>query len=90
MCVVPFMRDQFEVARRVEHCGAGAFLPAKRLRPDWLRASVEAAIECKAGAGRVRDSFGRAGGAEAAASALESLIATRPPAGVSFFGGWAR
>ena len=58
VCAVPFMRDQFEVARRVEHCGGGTILPAKRLRPDRLRAAVEEAIGCRAGAERVRDAFG--------------------------------
>ncbi len=75
VCAVPFMRDQFEVARRVEHCGGGTLLPAKRLRPDRLRSAVEGAIACREGAERVRDAFGRAGGAEAAASALEGLLA---------------
>ena len=75
VCAVPFMRDQFEVARRVEHCGGGTLLPAKRLRPERLRSSVEGAIACRGGAQRVRDAFGRAGGAEAAALALEGLLA---------------
>jgi UDP:flavonoid glycosyltransferase YjiC (YdhE family) len=75
VCVVPFMRDQFEVARRVEHCGGGTLLAAKRLRPDRLRDAVEEAIACRAGAERVRDAFARAGGAKAAASALEGLLA---------------
>ncbi|HEX3174599.1 MAG TPA: nucleotide disphospho-sugar-binding domain-containing protein [Solirubrobacterales bacterium] len=75
VCVVPFIRDQLEVARRVEHCGGGTLLPAKRLRPDRLRSAVEGAIACRKGAERVRDAFGRAGGAEAAASALEGLLA---------------
>jgi MGT family glycosyltransferase len=75
VCAVPFMRDQFEVARRVEHCGGGTLLPAKRLRPDRLRSAVEGAIACREGAERVRDAFGRAGGAEASASALEGLLA---------------
>ena len=74
VCAVPFMRDQFEVARRVEHCGGGTLLPATRLRPDRLRAAVEQAIGCRAGAERVRDAFEHAGGAEAAAGALESLL----------------
>ncbi|HSS32154.1 MAG TPA: nucleotide disphospho-sugar-binding domain-containing protein [Solirubrobacterales bacterium] len=74
VCVVPFMRDQFEVARRAEHCGGGTMLPARRLRPDRLRAAVEAAIERRAGAERVRDAFEQAGGADAAASALEGLV----------------
>jgi MGT family glycosyltransferase len=75
VCAVPFMRDQFEVARRVEHCGGGTLLPAKRLRPERLRSAVKGAIARREGAERVRDAFARAGGAEAAASALESLLA---------------
>ncbi len=80
VCTVPFMRDQFEVARRAEHCGGGTILRPKRLRPDRLRAAVEAAIGCRPGAGRIRDAFARAGGAEAAASALEGLVAEREKA----------
>lgn len=76
VCAVPFMRDQFEVARRVEQCGGGTMLPAKRLRPDRLRVALEAAFERRPGAERVRDAFARAGGAEAAASALEGLVAS--------------
>jgi MGT family glycosyltransferase len=76
VCAVPFMRDQFEVARRLEHCGGGTILRSGRLRPERLRAAVEKAVECRAGAERVRDAFGRAGGAQSAASALESLVAT--------------
>jgi UDP:flavonoid glycosyltransferase YjiC (YdhE family) len=75
VCVVPFIRDQFEVARRVEHCGGGTLLPAKRLGAGRLRAAVEEAIECRTGAERVGEAFARAGGAEAAASALEGLVA---------------
>jgi len=75
VCTVPFMRDQFEVARRAEHCGGGTILRPNRLRPDRLRATVEEAIERRPGAERVRDAFARAGGAEAAASALEGLAA---------------
>jgi MGT family glycosyltransferase len=80
VCVVPFMRDQFEVARRVEQCGGGTMLPAKRLRADRLRAALAEAIECRPGAERVRDAFGEAGGAEAAAGALEGLVAGEAPA----------
>jgi MGT family glycosyltransferase len=75
VCVVPFIRDQFEVARRVEHCGGGTLLAARRLRPDRLRGAVEQAMECRVGAERVGEAFERAGGAEAAASALEGLLA---------------
>ena len=41
VCAVPFGRDQFEVARRVQVAGAGTQLPAARLRPDRLRARSE-------------------------------------------------
>ncbi|HXS33393.1 MAG TPA: nucleotide disphospho-sugar-binding domain-containing protein [Solirubrobacterales bacterium] len=82
VCTVPFMRDQSEVARRAEHCGGGTILRPKRLRPDRLRATVEAAIACRPGAERIRDAFAQAGGAEAAASALEGLIADRQAAAI--------
>jgi MGT family glycosyltransferase len=82
VCTVPFMRDQLEVARRAEHCGGGTILRPKRLRPDRLRAAVEEAIERRPGAERIRDAFARAGGAEAAASALEGLMMERQKARV--------
>ncbi len=74
VCVVPFMRDQFEVGRRVVHSGGGTMLPARRLRPERLRTAVEGAIARRRGAERVRDAFAAAGGADAAASALEGLL----------------
>ena len=37
VCAVPFGRDQFDVARRVEVSGAGVRLPSKRLTPERLR-----------------------------------------------------
>jgi UDP:flavonoid glycosyltransferase YjiC (YdhE family) len=74
VCVVPFGRDQFEVARRVEVAGAGARLPAKRLSPKRLRAAVNDAISRTDGARRVADSYRSAGGAGAGADALEELI----------------
>lgn len=46
VCAVPFGRDQFEVARRVEVAGAGTRLPASRLTPDRLRAKVHEAVKC--------------------------------------------
>jgi MGT family glycosyltransferase len=81
VCAVPFMRDQLEVARRVEQCGGGTLLSPRRLTPGRLRAAAKEAIGRRAGAEKVRDGFERAGGAEAAASALESLVAAgRQPA----------
>ena len=44
VCVVPFGRDQFEVARRVEVARCGTRLPAKKLSPSRLRAKVREAM----------------------------------------------
>jgi UDP:flavonoid glycosyltransferase YjiC (YdhE family) len=74
VCVVPFGRDQFEVARRVEACGAGTRLHPRRLRPDRLRAKVREAIDCRPGAEAVGRGFAAAGGARAAADAVERLL----------------
>jgi MGT family glycosyltransferase len=85
VCVVPFGRDQLDVARHVEVAGAGIRLPAARLRPDRLRAAVRKATSMRAGAERIAATFARAGGPAAAADALEGLsdqerpdAATRP------------
>ena len=75
VCVVPFLRDQFEIARRVETCAAGTSLPARKLRPESLRGAVRGAIGSRPGAERIAASFGAAGGAEAAATELEGLLA---------------
>ncbi|WP_349772315.1 glycosyltransferase [Lederbergia citrisecunda] len=74
VCAVPFGRDQLEVARRVEVANAGTRLSAKRLNPDRLRAKVLEAIACVDGARRVADGFKSAGGAKAAANAIEERL----------------
>jgi len=74
VCVVPFLRDQFELARRVEWCEAGTSLPSKRLRPDRLRQSVKTALTRRRGAEQVAEAFRAAPGPNAAASALEGLL----------------
>ena len=74
VCVVPFCRDQFEVARRVEVAGAGSRLHHARLNPRRLRAAVFDAMSKRAGAERVAAEFAGAGGAEAAADAVEELV----------------
>ena len=74
VCAVPFGRDQLEVARRVEVARAGTRLPAKRLSPQRLRAAVKKAIRCEEGARRIAVGYRKAGGAIAAADALEALI----------------
>jgi MGT family glycosyltransferase len=72
--VVPFGRDQFEVARRVEHARAGVRLPPNRLSPASLSAAVKEARAMRAGAGRIAAAFAQAGGEAAAADSFEELI----------------
>jgi UDP:flavonoid glycosyltransferase YjiC (YdhE family) len=79
VCAVPFGRDQFEVARRVELAGAGTRLPAKRLSAKRLRAAVKGAIRCEEGARGIAESYRKAGGAAAAADAFEELIGRADP-----------
>jgi MGT family glycosyltransferase len=74
VCVVPFGRDQLEVARRVEVADAGTRLPASRLRTDRLLAKVREAMTKSEGAKRVAESFAAAGGPSAAADAFESRL----------------
>jgi MGT family glycosyltransferase len=77
VCVVPFGRDQVDVARHVEVADAGTRLPASRLRPERLRAAVREALTKKAGAERIASAFAAAGGAKAAVGALEELLEER-------------
>lgn len=83
VCAVPFGRDQFEVARRVEVAGAGSRLPGRRLTADRLRAATQTALTRTAGARRVAAGFAAAGGPPAAADAVEArllgLAALHPP-----------
>ena len=74
---VPFGRDQPEVARRVEVAGAGVRLPARKLSAERLRTAVHDAIGMRPGAERIAAAFRAAGGAPAAADALERLASAR-------------
>jgi MGT family glycosyltransferase len=74
VCAVPFGRDQFDVARRVEVADAGTRLPAQRLRPTRLRSKVRGAISKRPGAERIAAAFSAAGGPGAAADALERQL----------------
>jgi MGT family glycosyltransferase len=74
VCAVPFGRDQFEVARRVEVAGAGTRLPAKRLTPERLRNKVRQAMARGDGARQVAQAFASAGGPRAAADAIERRL----------------
>ncbi|GIW25413.1 glycosyltransferase [Meiothermus sp.] len=73
LVIVPFGRDQIEVARHLQVAGAGVSLPKGKLRPDLLRQAVKGAMQMKAGAQRLAEAFRRAGGAVAAADAMEAL-----------------
>lgn len=72
--VVPFGRDQHEVAARVVAAGAGVRLSPRRLTPESLRRAVDQARTKEAGARRVAEGFRAAGGAAAGADALEELV----------------
>ena len=73
-CVVPFGRDQFEVGARVAAVGAGTWLAPDALNAQTLRAAVDQAINMRRGAESIADALAQAGGASAAASALESQL----------------
>lgn len=74
VCVVPFGRDQMEVARRVEVAGAGTRLPAARLRADRLREAIRVAMTRRRGAERIAAGFAATGGAQTAADAVATLV----------------
>ena len=77
---VPFGRDQSEVARRVEVAGAGVRLTARRLRADRLAEAVRVARTRTDGARRIADAYRAAGGAPAAADAVELRLLDVVPA----------
>jgi MGT family glycosyltransferase len=72
--VVPFARDQAEVARRVEVARCGTRLPAKRLTPARLRAKVRRAIAMSDGARRVAAGFAATGGVAHGADLIEQRV----------------
>lgn len=82
VCVVPFGRDQLEVARRVEVSGAGTRLAARKLESEKLRAKVLEAIDRKPQAAKIASAFEATGGAGTAADAVEQrgLGVARQPA----------
>ncbi|MEV0156537.1 nucleotide disphospho-sugar-binding domain-containing protein [Micromonospora sp. NPDC050686] len=71
VCVVPFGRDQHEVAQRVRASGAGTSVKPARLTPERLRSAILQARDCADGAHRIRDAFHASGGPQAAADAIE-------------------
>lgn len=86
LCVVPFGRDQLEVARRVEAAGAGVRLMPRRLGAISLKDAVKAAECLRPWAERLASDFSKTGGAKFAADVIESLIPaaqTQPGTSVS-------
>ena len=74
VCVVPFGRDQFEVARRVEVARCGTRLPAKKLTPARLCSKVREAMTMTEGARRVAAGFAATGGVARGADLIEQRI----------------
>ncbi|OJZ75151.1 glycosyl transferase [Mycobacterium paraffinicum] len=74
VCVVPFARDQAEVARRVEVARCGTRLAAKSLTPARLRAKVRAAMTMTDGARRVAAGFAATGGVQRGAELIEQRV----------------
>ncbi|WP_343598835.1 glycosyltransferase [Mycobacterium sp.] len=74
VCVVPFARDQAEVARRVQVARCGTRLPAKRLTAARLRAAVSAATTMTDGARRVAAGFAATGGVRRGADLIEQRL----------------
>lgn len=73
VCVVPWARDQLDVAAHVEEAEAGVKLRRRRLSPARLAAAAAAAEACAPGAARVKAGYEATGGDPAAADALEAL-----------------
>ncbi len=74
VCVVPFARDQAEVARRVQMAGCGTRLPVKRLTARRLRAAVRRAMTMGDGARRVAAGFAATGGVARGADLIEQRV----------------
>jgi UDP:flavonoid glycosyltransferase YjiC (YdhE family) len=74
VCVVPFGRDQYEVARRVEVARCGTRLPAKKLTPTRLRAKVREAMTMTDGARRVTAGFVATGGVARGGDLIEQRV----------------
>ena len=74
VCVVPFGRDQLEVAARVVHAGAGTKVAVRRLTPETLRDAVREAATRTEGARRVATGYAAAGGARAGADRVERVL----------------
>lgn len=78
VCVVPFARDQAEVARRVQVARCGTRLPAKKLTAARLLAKVRTAMTMTEGARRVAAGFTATGGVTRGADLIEQQLLGQP------------
>jgi MGT family glycosyltransferase len=74
VCVVPWARDQLDVAAHVLEAGAGTKLSRRKLSPTRLAAAVDAARECAPGAARIRAGYEATGTVKTAATAIEGML----------------
>jgi len=72
--VIPFGRDQLEVARRVEHAGIGVRLMPKQLNPKTLRRAVQQALLLRDNAEHMAAAMAKTGGDSRAADCIEELL----------------
>ena len=77
VCVVPYGRDQFEVARRVEVARCGTRLPAKKLSVERLSVKIREAMTMAEGARRVAAGFAATGGPARGADLFEQRVLAR-------------
>jgi MGT family glycosyltransferase len=77
LAVVPFGRDQPEVARRVVEAGAGVALASKKLTPERLRQAVREAIGRRTGAQAAGARLRASGGPARFADEAEELAGSR-------------
>ena len=73
VCVVPWGRDQLDVAAHIVEAEAGTRVSRRRLSPARLAKAVEKARACRPGAARIKAGFEATGGVATAADALEAL-----------------
>lgn len=74
MLVVPFGRDQPEVARRVTEAGAGESLPFKKLNPERVRDGLRKAVANRAGTDAAAERFRAEAGTGRFVRTVEKLI----------------
>jgi MGT family glycosyltransferase len=77
VCVVPYGRDQLEVARRVQVSRSGTRLASSKLNPARLRAKVLEAMSMTEGARRVAAGLAAAGGVSRGADLIEQRLLKR-------------